>query len=528
MNRTKLTLLATSLMMAVLGCTQSNLLDSDMSEAEAMLSIDKGTIEVEGASFKAGEYVSEVFNVTSSRSWSLTPAIEAPWIRNISQDNGINLGNTIKEWPVTLTFEDNYHSQDRNVDISVTIDGKRVLLPVTQKAFSPVLALESPLSYNIPEVGDTITLAVRSNCSRWTVQKGESSTAGMTISVTEGIKSDSVTVIVKPNADISAGKEGTVVFSAEGTDDVTVSFTQDICIPRLEIDHELSQTDVLPGEGNYRLIFDTNESWTASLDENASEGVSLSASEGVPGDELFVHFPNATLEGAAATVTITNASGLSKSLTFTQKGCILVSFRKWPDNGGWTYHATPLTGVTSKQYDIPRTADDSKAFLQSNDTYVGEDPEGYRYTFYTGAENSMFRSESCGLVIGSITQTPAFHIEFPAIEGKTLRQVKIMLGNSDVPFKDGKNCEATATGTKGCITDLSGATVGGGQTQEVKTYQKDDDWNNTQTIPSFVSDYSNHTESMFNFILTDTQPNTAYRFVGEYRQVIRWFILYYE
>jgi hypothetical protein len=46
MNRTKLTLLATSLMMAVLGCTQSNLLDSDMSEAEAMLSIDKGTIEV--------------------------------------------------------------------------------------------------------------------------------------------------------------------------------------------------------------------------------------------------------------------------------------------------------------------------------------------------------------------------------------------------------------------------------------------------------------------------------------------------
>ena len=35
--------------------------------------------------------------------------------------------------------------------------------------------------------------------------------------------------------------------------------------------------------------------------------------------------------------------------------------------------------------------------------------------FYTGTENSMFRSESCGLVIGSITQTPAFHIEFPLI-----------------------------------------------------------------------------------------------------------------
>ena len=103
-----------------------------------------------------------------------------------------------------------------------------------------------------------------------------------------------------------------------------------------------------------------------------------------------------------------------------------------------------------------------------------------------------------------------------------------MLGNSDVPLKDGSNCEPLAKGTQGWITDLEGKVIAGGEVQQARTYQKDDDWNNTQTIPSFHSDYHNHQESMLHFILTDSEEGASYRFSGNNRMVIRWFVLYYE
>ena len=104
-----------------------------------------------------------------------------------------------------------------------------------------------------------------------------------------------------------------------------------------------------------------------------------------------------------------------------------------------------------------------------------------------------------------------------------------MLGNSDVKLT---NQESTATGTVSHMTDTEGNVLNGGQSQQVRTYQKTPEWQPNEkgqlTQPSFSYDYYDHTESMFHFTLTDTQPNTIYRYCGEYRQVIRWFILYYE
>lgn len=551
MNRTKLTMLIVSVSMAVLGCAQGSFLDSDMSEAEALLSTDKAQIEVEGASFYTDESVTDAFSVISSRSWSLltkesedilSDEAEVPWM-TISSRNGMNLGKVTKNWPVTLSFSDNPDMVNaRNAYIHLTIEGEDMVLPVVQKAFEPVLAIESESTYELPEVGDTITLAVRSN-STWTAEVDPASTASVTLGAEGGAKSGELTVIVKANADIQSGKQATIVLSSSGTEDVAVNITQDICIPRMNIDTELTKTDVLPGAGSYPLVFDTNIAWTATLSEDSSDEVVLSATEGAPGDELSVSFPNATLSGASATVILAPSSeaglseemvaSLTKEVTFTQAGCLFITFRTWPDNNGWTYHYLPFTTCvtddkeTEESTKIPRKTD--SALSAKADTYwTGTDPYGYEYIFYPGLADVMFRSDACGLVIGSITQNPAFHIEFPAIEGKTLKRVKVMLGNSDVPFKDNKNCEATATGTTAYITDINGTVVGGGALQQVMTYQKDEDWNTTATIPSFYSDHNNHTESMFDFTLTDSQPNTAYRFVGEYRQVIRWFILYYE
>ena len=523
MNTKSLILLAASIMVAS-SCTQS-LLDSNLSENDSILSLDKTAIEVEAASFHADENVTENFSVISSRSWSLAPVVESPWL-GISRDFGLNLGKVNKTWPVDLSFEDNTLSEDRQVDLSISIEGDRILLPVIQKGFKPVLTLESENSFTIPEVGDTVTVLIKSNC-KWTARLAESSTALVTLSSAEGYKSDSLNVFVKANSDTHSAKEATIVLSAEGAEDVTIAIAQDICIPRLEIKRELCETDVLPGAGYSKFVFETNEHWTAALDADSSEGVTLTAQEGAPGEELSVYFPTATLDGASATVVITTASGLTESVTYVQRGCVIISFRMWPDNGGYTYcDKSSMLSWSTSSYEIPRSTDDTGA----PGIWIEKDSDGRKYTYWNGSTEGqcMFHSEACGLTIGSIVENPAFYIEFPAIEGKRLKEFKLMLGNSDVKFKDNRNCEATATGTTGFIADAAGAVVAGGELKQVRTYQKDADWNATNTIPSFYSDYNNHTESMFHFILTGTEPNTAYRYYGEYRQVIRWFILYYE
>lgn len=531
MNITKQTLMTALMSVAVLGCTQGSPLDSDLSEADAILETDKTRIEVESASFHADEFVTDTLTVTSSRSWSLARSAESPWLTT-SRDNGINLGKIVKEWPLALTFEDNTDPDNtRSVSLSLTIDGDRKDIDVLQKAFVPSLGIETPDAYNVPESGDTLDISIRSNCA-WTAKVGDASTASVTLSASEGYKSGVLSAIIKTNYDVESGKEATVILSAENAEDITINISQEICVPKLEIDAGQTITDVLPGAGSYQVIFETNEIWTAALAEGASEGITLSATEGEPGDELYVFFPAATFTDASATVVITTKSSLTESITFTQKGCLFVPFRKWPDNNGWSCHETSLVGISSGKYDIPRyitDAGDGGTFYASNplSSWTEKDAQGYEYTFYVGdegASGTTFNSNHSGLLIGSITQTPAFHIEFPAIEGKTLKRVQIMLGNSDVKIK---NQEATGTGTKGYVTDAQGKVMAGGELQEVKTYQKTDEWN-SQIQESFYLDYTNHTESMFDFVLTDTQPGTAYRYAGEYRQVIRWFILYYE
>ena len=535
MNTKRIILLVALLATVAIGCTRGSLLDSSLSEKEAKLSLDKTEIEVEAASFYENEQITDTVTITSSRSWSLAPVVEAAWMK-ISKDNGLNLGKVLKNWVVELVFEDNTLSEERLVDLAISIDGDKILLPIKQKAFSPVLELKSENSYTIPEVGDTITLDIRCNCN-WTAQVDPSSTAKASIAQSGGYKSGTLDVIVKDNSDTQSGKEAVVIISAEGAADLTVNLMQDVCIPRLSIDAELSETAVLPVAGHSKLVFETNEKWTAALEEGASEGVTLSVEEGVPGDELTVYFPNATLEGASATVTITTASGLTESLTFVQRGCLFISFRKWADNNGsGSTDRTSLYSWETGKYEIPRydvpKGDGNAAYSENPQSiWVEKDKNGNKFTFYVGdgQVDGIFYSNHSGIVIGSITQNPAFYIEFPAIEGKTLKEVKLMLGNSDVNLT---NQESTATGTVSYMTDTEGNVLDGGNRQGVRTYQKTPEWHPNEkgqlTQPSFSYDYYDHTESMFHFTLTNTQPNTIYRYYGEYRQVIRWFILYYE
>ena len=104
MNTRNLIPLAASILSIATGCTQVSPLDSDLSEAQALLTLDKAAVEVEAASFYADDTVKDTVTVSSSRSWSLASVTESDWL-NISRDNGLNLGKVMKDWKVgTLIY----------------------------------------------------------------------------------------------------------------------------------------------------------------------------------------------------------------------------------------------------------------------------------------------------------------------------------------------------------------------------------------------------------------------------------------
>lgn len=501
----------------LVSCSGASFLDSNYRE-DALLSVDRQSLEVEAASFVSEETVCDTVTVSSSRSWSLGKEESSEWLRT-SADCGINPGGILKEWSIEVQFEDNPLPSVRTTQLSFTIDGKEVRVPVRQKAFTPVLEVNSPLLWNLPDTGGVIKLDIRSNCL-WSVSVTDDSDALLTLPSNNGAKSCSYSLSVGQNKDISSTKEATVVFSAADASDVQVKIIQDKCVPFLEIDESRIQTSLLPVAGSAEIVFSTNENWSASLEDVEGE-VSLSASEGQPGDELFLTYPSAnTFSTNRATVVLRTGSGIEKRISFSQRPCLQIVFRKWPDNNGYSMVAHPLVSAQSGTVDIPRNDGESvPAYWTQKDAF------GNTFTLFAGESDAMLHNNACGLVIGSSSSNPSFWIEFPSFEDKVLKEVWLMLGNSDVKLK---NNEPTATGTSGSIVDLEGKTVEGGQTQTVKTYQMSDDWKKTLTIPSFSSEYYSNSESMFRFVLTDSKPGNKYRYSGVGRQVIRWFILFYE
>lgn len=507
------------------GCTR-NPLDRKYAETDPVLVLETDKIEVDCASFSVNEPLKAGFSVKSNRSWSLSNLQGSSWFE-VFTTSDLNLGNTPREKYVELSLEDNLSDTPRESDLSVSTDDGHSLLTVCQKAYSPVLLLESEASIpDVSEKGGEYWIKLKANCE-WTASVDPSSTAKIVLAATQGVKSDSLKFTVKANSDIYSAKQGSVIVSAHGAEPLQVNVNQAICVPYLEADAEHSEPDVLPAAGWSRFAFKTNVSWTAEILSSSDPAIALSAEAGEATESsLSVYFPQATLSGASATVKITAITGESIQMDFVQRPAVFFNFRKWPDNIGWSsVYSGGIVGWTSGSYDIGRydpTSTDSNRQMTFGNHEEKLVDYNLKVVFWDG--ESYFHSNACGLVIGSITENPAFRITLPAIEGKKLVEVKYMLGTSEYTLK---NREAAATGKTSFITDADGKVVCAEQT--IETFKEGPEWAASgNTIPDFASEYANHKASMFDFVIPNPQENAKYCIVGTYRQVIRWFILYYE
>ena len=543
---------------AATGCMETNYFESvDKLDADCVKITAPASLEA------VGDAISANVEIRSNRSWSASLPAEAGWVR-LSTDHHLNLSGVEESTTLTLSFDEYDVRESRQVMLSVSTENRKLTIPVIQSAFVPQLSVSTPTVFDdISFEGDTLLVCVVANCA-WKAAIRPGATADAVPDKSEGFRNDSLYVKVGRNADTASGKTATLVLSTPGHEDVEIVFNQQkyILNPFLTIDKSPKRTLVPASGGDILVPFSTNEMWTASLKDVRGSGISLSSESGSEDDlELTISFPEklnnqgASLDGNSATVVIRTESGLTDEVTFIQHGCLLHSFRRFeafPETAGWTLTANNLyVAKSSGKLLIPRYnggrvgkceyvesctgVTSSTGALSGEKTHEGWSPEGYRYVFWAGpglsAEDGgmgMLYCEAQGLVIGSnkaglTPLDPAYFIETPAIEGKRLVRIQIMLGMSD-ETKGLKNWEKYATGTSAAIVTADGnAVVSGGELQSALPFDC------TVNIPSdFQDEYANHGESMLDFILSDTSAGASCRIVGPYRQVIRWWILYFE
>lgn len=559
MGRSFLTpfLAAIAAIVAATGCMETNYYES-----AAKLSSDCAKITAPASTEAEGSTISASVEIRSNRSWSASLPAEAGWVR-LSADHHLNLSGVEEATTLTLSFDEYDVRESRQVMLSVTTENRKLTIPVVQSAFVPQLSVSTPTVFDdISFEGDTLLVCVVTNCA-WEAAIKPGATADAVPDRTKGFRNDSLYVTVGRNTDTAAGKTATLVLSTPGHEDVEVVFNQQkySLDPFLKIDRSPKRTMVPAPGGNIPVPFSTNENWTASLKDISGSGISLSSESGSQDDGLTISFPEklnnqgASLDRNSATVVILTESGLTDEVTFIQHGCLLHSFRKFesfPETAGWTLTANNLyVAKGSGKLLIPRYnggrtgkcvyveacegVTTSTGALSGEKTHEGWSPEGYRYVFWAGPGLStddggmgMLYCEAQGLVIGSdkaglTPLDPAYYIETPAIEGKRLVRVQIMLGMSDETMGL-KNWEKYATGKSTAIVTADGsAVVSGGELQSARSFDC------TANVPSdFQDEFANHKESLLDFILSDTPAGASCRIVGTYRQVIRWWILYFE
>lgn len=428
-----------------------------------------------------------------------------------------------------------------------------------QQKRKPYISIDGPLEYSVTCNGGTFTIDLASNTA-WTAKVQEGATASATVSPAVGNRSAEINVEIAPNTDTASGKTATVVISAAECEDISVVFNQDKLIPFLTVDKSKLDTVIPVIGGDVAIPFTTNENWTASLKDISGSGIKLSADSGSwLNTDLSITFPvkladqGASLDVNKATVVLKSSSGITEEVTFIQYGCLFQAFRKFsafPETEGWTittrylYREESGTSNLIPRYDDGRkgkavtveagTADNAGA-LGGATPYDAWTPEGYKYVLWAGpgltaADGGvgLLYVDAQGLVIGSDKKdlsptSPAYYIQTPAIEGKRLVRVQMMLGISDKD-RGAKNQEIYATGTSAAVVSADGSSiVSGGGLQTVLSFSS-----KTNNPANFQEEYEKHGESLFDFKLEGTATGTSYRIVGTYRQVIRWWILYFE
>lgn len=450
-----------------------------------MLFTDRDCIDIPADNLN-GEALLDSVKVTANRSWSARVVSGMDWLEIGTSENR-NLDRTTNNFNILLKAEENRSSSSRKATVRFSIDGKTADVTVRQAASSPRLLITTPHIYEgISSDGADFRVVINAN-TKWKATVDPSSTAVISTSAADGFSSEEIVVTVAENGDFLEGKTGKVTFSAEGCEDVVLTFNQDRAVPYFRLLGGEDSEEFEAGRFNGTVGFRTNTDWTAEIiDTDGFDSPLLRSSYGGKlSRELVFKFKPANCFGKTAFIKVkVTLKDVEEPLifTFTQQPVIRFMFRD------------PLTEALVSEAEWPFTVP-SKASMGTNAgeaTNIDEDVVMYHYYGYAVRAHSkagIWRVTDTGFDFGGAVGN---YFSLPAVPG--FRLVKVYI----------------ETGQKAMLasireTDLTN-TVDGGET-----------WSSADSLTN-------------TWILGDTEPGCEYMLVSENTSYcsIRDMILYYE
>lgn len=428
--------------------------------------------------------VQDTVYVKTNRSWSakIVSAGGAPtdWI-SIDLTEYENLANYTQSVPIVVTCERNKTQTPRSAILRVTTPDQEIDFPITQ--LGAVYTLDAiPERDEMGSMPDTTVLKIRTNAA-WTAEVVGTSTAGITLALTEadeakklttisGYDNKNLKVIFAENYDIENGKDGQLKVTVDGIEKL-VDFSQIKASPyalfRTE-DHDLGYR-----AESAEFRFASNANWTMEMVDNTFSGASLSytPSSGAAAQNkkqslsggreatgvVTFNFDFGRDPGVKKSVTfrISPEGGDPVNLTFTQEGCLRVTVMKFDkqDAGGvwakaiWPFSSplrsgnspafhTPTGGTTTsfpasqgsriKEFCGLTEADGAYGDFSAGFPFVIDNPNdpGAPFVFLVkGSVNGSnggiwLNPNNQGLLIG---RNIGDFIQFPAFEGLALKKV---------------------------------------------------------------------------------------------------------
>lgn len=388
------------------------------------LRADMSSVTVPAQEMKAAPTDKAVL-ISSNRAWtaSLEPAAE--WV-HVSCLSGPNEGHIDKKTLIVLSF-DKYESEEADRRTTLKLqgeDGLSLELPVLQQKAIPIpLVLQSSeesvtaLAEMPGGVSVVKNLTITTNIS-WTA---DFEPAVDWVSVypalyeQEDREKANVDIVLtfQPNASITDDRSTTLVLTAadnKGRLEIPVVQNK----KEATVQWVSEATDyIATAAGSVTLNFVATSAWTASL-ENASDGISLSATSGDPTvSSLEVNFTEFFGPGAVrgATVVLSLGNGVKAGLPVRQIGTELyLDFI----NGN-----QPFT--TDIPYDTQVSGEETEYTMSCNGST-------YKFFFYS-AGGYKFVTGVDGKTCGFMTSKNDW-VKLPAVEGMKLKTAEVYTSNT--------------------------------------------------------------------------------------------------
>jgi len=436
-------------------------------EAEASIEVDQPVIRV------GADPVIDTILVSSNRAWSVIPDSECDWITFDTLEH-INIVGATDVTPLKVSIGDNIDKAIRTGSFKIVGEGFSKTVMVEQAAIVYRLSVESPLEVSdLDDRGATVKIAINSNYN-WKASVKEGSDAAVSMPVSTGYRSDTLTVNIGKNGDMTSGKTAVIVIEVEECNPVEVVLNQKIAVPFVTCYVPDATRYVDPGMfsslgGTRWFNIESNVHWTASVNEEEStaKGIVLPVTEGEGNTEKFkvtVTEPNLNFNDTLSVVInfMPDNGEVYKYRLEQQKGSILLfEFRDQDNkNSSWPFVDPKASPASSNKGEGWFTA-----------------PGGYQFHCYASTALYLFsQGFQCGSGISD-------WIEFPVMKDKSLVRVTITDYNGS---------------TKPSIQDADGKAITGGE---------------------YSADFKKMTPFTWN--LEGTEPGKAYRMITNTTKTFR-------